>query len=279
MEGKLEGLKLQNKFKTIFDVDKPVIAMVHLGALPGTPLFDSSTGIDGIVKNALADLEALQDARVDAIMFGNENDRPYQLEVDPASTATSAYVIGKLSKHIKVPFGVNMLWDPMATIALGAATGADFVREIFTGSYASDMGCWNPNAGEAVRYRDSLGRSDMLLLYNISAEFAYSLDRRPLPDRARSAVFSSIPDGILVSGPITGEAAPLSDLKAVKKILPETPVLANTGVKHETVEDVLAIADGCVVGSSLKKNGDTWKPVDADRAKDFMVKAKKVQRL
>ncbi len=82
--------------------------MVHLGALPGTPLFDSSTGIDGIVKNALMDLEALQEARVDAIMFGNENDRPYQLEVEPASTATSAYVIGKLSKHIKVPFGVNM---------------------------------------------------------------------------------------------------------------------------------------------------------------------------
>ena len=100
-----------------------------------------------------------------------------------------------------------------------------------------------------------------------------------MPYRSRSALFSSIPDGILVSGPITGEAVPLSDLQAVKKMLTEIPVLANTGVKHETVEDVLAIADGCIVGSSLKKNGDTWKPVDADRAKDFMVKAKKVQRL
>ena len=66
---------------------------------------------------------------------------------------------------------------------------------------------------------------------------------------------------------------------SVKKALPHTPVLANTGVKHETVEDVLAIADGCVVGSSLKKNGDTWKPVDAERAQNFMVQAKKAQRL
>ena len=78
-------------------------------------------------------------------------------------------------------------------------------------------------------------RSDLALLYNVSAEFAYSLDQRQLPDRARSAVFSSIPDAILVSGQITGEAAAMSDLEAVKKALPDTPVLANTGVKHATV--------------------------------------------
>jgi predicted TIM-barrel enzyme len=61
----------------------------------------------------------------------------------------------------------------------------------------------------------------LLMLYNVSAEFADSLDRRPLPDRARSAVFSSIPDAVLVSGQITGEAAAMSDLEAVKKALPE----------------------------------------------------------
>jgi predicted TIM-barrel enzyme len=83
-------------------------------------------------------------------------------------------------------------------------------------------------------------------------------------------VFSSIPDAILVSGQITGEAAALSDLEAVKKVLPQTPVLANTGVKHATVADVLKIADGCIVGSSLKVDGDTWNPVDPDRAAEFM---------
>jgi predicted TIM-barrel enzyme len=108
------------------------------------------------------------------------------------------------------------------------------------------------------------------LLYNVSAEFADSMDRRPLPDRARSAVFSSLPDAVLVSGQITGEAAKLSDLEGVKAVLPDVPVLANTGVKHETVADVLRVADGCIVGSSLKIDGDTWKPVDPDRAADFM---------
>ena len=263
-----------NNFKRIFGDKKPVIAMVHLGALPGSPLYDDAGGIDSIIDAARSDLEALQSAGFDAIMFGNENDRPYAFDVDTASTATMAFVIGRLRGEITIPFGVNVLWDPNSTIALAAATGADFVREIFTGTYASDMGPWNPDAGAAMRYRNALGCKDVAMLYNVSAEFADSLDRRPLADRARSAVFSSIPDAVLVSGQITGEAAKLSDLEAVKAVLPDTPVLANTGVKHATIADVLAVADGCIVGSSLKVDGDTWMPVDPDRAADFMNKAR-----
>jgi uncharacterized protein len=258
------------KFRRVFGPGKPVIAMVHFGALPGSPLHDPARGIDGLIDGVSKDLDALQQAGFDAVMFGNENDRPYEFAVDAASTATMAYVIGRVRDRIEVPFGVNVLWDPSSSIALAAATGAAFVREIFTGTYASDMGPWTPDAGKAMRYRDRLHRSDMALLYNVSAEFAYSLDQRPLPDRARSAVFSSIPDAILVSGQITGEAASMSDLEAVKKALPETPVLANTGVKHATVGDVLRIADGCIVGSSLKVEGNTWNPVDPERAAEFM---------
>ncbi len=263
-----------SKFERVFGQTKPVIGMVHLGALPGTPLHDKKTGLDGLVRAARADLTALQEAGFDAVMFGNENDRPYEFAVDTASTATMAFVIGRLREEITVPFGVNVLWDPQSTVALAAATGAAFVREIFTGSYASDMGRWTPDAGRAMRYRDRLGRSDLAMLYNVSAEFADSLDRRPLPDRARSAVFSSIPDAVLVSGQITGEAAALTDLEAVKKALPTTPVLANTGVQHETVADVLKVADGCIVGSALKVDGDTWNAVDSDRAADFMARAR-----
>ena len=261
-------------FENVFGTKKPVIAMVHLGALPGTPLYDADAGVDGILGGARADLEALQAAGVDAIMFGNENDRPYEFDVDKASLATMACVIGRLRADITVPFGVNVLWDPMSTIALAAATGAAFCREIFTGTYASDMGPWTPDAGAAMRYRDRLRRSDCLMLYNVCAEFADSLDRRSLADRARSAVFSSIPDAVLVSGAITGEAARMEDLEEVKAALPDTPVLANTGVKHDTVAEVLALADGCVVGSSLKVDGNTWNAVDPERAKDFMDRAR-----
>jgi len=262
------------RFRQVLGTARPVIGMVHLGALPGTPLYDAEGGIERLVADARNDLAALQAAGFDAVMFGNENDRPYEFDVDRASTATMAHIIGRLRADIRVPFGVNVLWDPMSTVALAAATGAAFVREIFTGTYASDMGPWTPDASQAMRYRDRLGRRDCLMLYNVSAEFADSLDRRPLPDRARSAVFSSIPDAVLVSGQITGEAAALSDLESVKAVLPNTPVMANTGVKHDTVADVLRVADGCVVGSALKVDGNTWNPVDPARAADFMARVR-----
>ena len=258
------------RYERIFGKTKPVIAMVHLGALPGSPLYNAEHGLDGLVDGARRDLEALQAAGFDAVMFGNENDRPYELKVDSASAATMAYVIGRLSSEIKAPFGINLLWDPEASIAVATATGASFVREIFTGAYASDMGVWSPDAGAAMRYRDHLGRRDLALMFNVSAEFAYSLDRRSVADRARSAAFSSIPDAILVSGAITGEAARMEDLEETKRSLPGTPVLANTGVRHSTVADVLAVADGIIVGSALKVDGDTWNPVDPDRASEFM---------
>jgi uncharacterized protein len=259
-----------DNYQRIFGDRKPVIAMVHLGALPGSPLYNAEAGLEGLVDGARRDLLALQAAGFDAVMFGNENDRPYELKVDSASAATMAYVIGRLAGDIKPPFGVNLLWDPQASIAVAAATGASFVREIFTGAYASDMGIWSPDAGAAMRYRDRLGRRDLALMFNVSAEFACSLDSRSIADRARSAVFSSIPDAILVSGTITGEAARMEDLEQTKRALPGTPVLANTGVKHATVQEVLAVADGCIVGSALKIDGDTWRPVDPDRAKEFM---------
>ncbi len=258
------------RYRQLFGDIKPIIAMVHIGATPGAPLYDADRGVDGLIEDARADLDALQAAGVDAVMFGNEHDRPYELAVDVAATAAMAYVIGRVRDEIRVPYGVNVLWDPRSTIALAAATGASFVREIFTGTYASDMGPWNPDAGAALRYGRRLGADGVVKLYNISAEFADSLDRRSLPDRARSAVVSSIPDAVLVSGPITGEPAAMSDLEAVKDVLPDVPVLANTGVRHDTVAAVLEVADGVIVGSALKVDGDTWLPVDPERARDFM---------
>ena len=259
-------------------MDKPIIAMVHFPPLPGTPLFKKDDTLESIIESTRKDLVALQNAGVDAVMFGNENDRPYELNVNIASTTTMAYVIGNLKKDINIPFGVNVLWDAISTIALAAATGASFARAIFTGTYASDMGFWNPDAGKGVRYKKSLERDNLVLLYNISAEFAYSMDKRTLAERAKSVVFSSIPDALLVSGPLTGVSTSIDELKAVKDIVRDVPVLANTGVNISNVKDILEVADGVVIGSSLKVNGDTWKAVDENRAKKFMDEVNKIRK-
>lgn len=253
-----------------FQHRKAVIAMAHIGALPGSPLYDAKGGMNALVDGVVKDVENLQAAGVDAIMFGNENDRPYLLKATPESLAAMTSVVASVKPLLKVPFGVNYLWDPTASVAIAAATGASFVREIFTGVFASDMGVWAPDCATPARLRHNLGRDDLKLLFNINAEFAFSLDGRPIALRAKSAIFSSLADAILVSGPITGRPAALSDLQAVREAVSEVPVFANTGVNIDNVRDVLSLADGVIIGTHFKVDGNTWNPVDPARARRFM---------
>jgi membrane complex biogenesis BtpA family protein len=244
--------------------------MAHIGALPGAPLYDADGGLEKLIDGVLADVERLQAGGVDAVMFGNENDRPYVFKAPPEGVAAMTAVVQAVKPQLKVPFGVNYLWDPVASVAIGAATGASFVREIFTGLFASDMGLWQPDCAGTFRLRRSLGRDDMKLLFNINAEFAHSLDARPIELRAKSAVFSSLADAILVSGPLTGEPVERSSLRSVRETVTNVPVLANTGVNIDNVREILSIADGVVIGTHLKVDGLTWNPVDGARVKRFM---------
>ena len=136
---------------------KPIIGMVHLPALSGTPLYDDTSGMDGIREWVKRDLDALQSGGVDAVMFCNENDRPYRLDADFASVAAMSDVVASFRDQLSAPFGVNVLWDPNATLAVAAATGASFCREIFTGAFAGDFGLWVRSAGDAWRYRRQIG--------------------------------------------------------------------------------------------------------------------------
>ena len=252
------------------DKKKAVIAMAHIGALPGAPDYDAAGGVEKLIEGVQADLVKLQHGGVDGVMFGNEFDRPYQLKAPPEGIAAMTAVIQAVKPALSVPFGVNYLWDPLASVAIAAATGAHFVREIFTGVFASDMGLWAPDCAVPARLRAQLGRRDLKLLFNVNAEFAFSLDQRPIELRARSAVFSSLADAILVSGPLTGESVDRSSLAKVREALPDTPVFANTGVTLDNVAEILRLADGVIIGTHLKVDGVTWNPVDGERVKRFM---------
>jgi membrane complex biogenesis BtpA family protein len=134
------------------------------------------------------------------------------------------------------------------------------------------MGLWAPDAFTALKMRTDARRGDMKVMYNINAEFASPVGSRTISQRAKSAVFAALADVVLVSGPMTGEAVELSNLKEAKAAVPGTPVFANTGVNIDNVADVLSIGDGCVVGTHFKIGGDTWKNVDSNRVKRFMDK-------
>ncbi len=258
---------------------KPIIGMVHLLALPGTPFYDANGGIVAIRDAARRDLDALQAGGIHAVMFCNENDRPYRLDSDFASVAAMTDVIASLRDELTVPFGVNVLWDPKATLAVAAATGASFCREIFAGAFAGDFGLWVRSAGDAFRYRREIGAEHIRLMFNINAEFAQQLAPRPIADVARSIAFSSSPDAILISGPITGQAASATTLAEVAEAVKPTaiPVLVNTGFRANNAAELLQYADGAIVGSSLKVDGVTWNPVDRARVTELMSVVEAIQ--
>ena len=259
------GALLRDRFGT----DRPILAMCHLPGLPGRPRHDVAGGMGRIVDSLAHDLPILHEAGVDGLLFCNEADLPYQLQVGPEIPAAMAAAIGMLRAEIHVPFGINIVWDPQASLAVARATGATFVREVFTGVYESDHGIMQPDFGAIAAYRTAIGAADVALFSNITPEFGSTIGRRSIAERAQGAAFLGV-EAILISGQITGTAIDLADVRAAKAAAPRTPVLANTGVRAETVADVLAIADGAFVGTTLKVDGITWNPVDRDRAMRFM---------
>lgn len=264
-------------WKELFGVDKPVIAMCHLRAMPGDPDYDPEKGLEFVIENARSDLRALQKGGVDAVMFSNEFSLPYLTKVEQITVVTMARIIGELKSEILVPYGVNVLWDPTSSIDLAVATGAKFVREIFTGVYASDFGLWNTNCGKVVRHRRAIHGEGVRLFFNIVPESAVYLGERDIGSIARSTVFNNRPDALCVSGITAGVEAGVEVLQKVKQAVPDTFVFANTGVKLNNVEEQLSIADGVIVGTAFKKDGYIWNNVDEERVRAFMQKVRSIR--
>ena len=144
--------------------EKAIIAMCHFDALPGDPHFDEEGGMEKVIEHAKADFLALQEGGVDAVMFSNEFSLPYLTEVRTETVAAMARIIGELKPLIKIPFGVNVLWDAKKSLDLAKAVDAVFVRDIFTGVYGSDFGLWHTNVGETVRHQKQIGAQNVKLL-------------------------------------------------------------------------------------------------------------------
>jgi len=268
---------MQSWIKQLFGVEKPVIGMCHMHAMPGDPKFDFAKGLDWVYEQARTEMMALQDGGIDAIMFSNEFSLPYLTKVETITVASMAAIIGGLKKEIKIPYGVNVLWDPSASLDLAMATGAQFVREIFTGVYASDFGLWNTNIGEVVRHQYRIGAEHVRLLFNIVPESAVYLGNRQIGDIARSTVFNNQPDALCVSGLTAGAEASVQTLQIVKEAVPDTPVFANTGVRLDNVQEQLTIADGAVIGTAFKQEGNTWNPIEIERVKAIMEKVRELR--
>lgn len=269
---------MKDWIEEVFGTKKPIIAMCHLWPLPGDPYYDKDAGMKEVIAWARKDLNALQNGGVDAVMFSNEFSMPYLTQVPTVTVACMARIVGELLSEVRIPFGVNVLWDPKASLDLAVATGAAFVREIFSGVYASDFGLWNPNCGEIVRHQRAISADQVKLLFNIVPEAASYLGNRDIADIARSTVFNHRPDALCVSGLVAGAQTDTSTIHKVKNAVANTPVFANTGVRLENVEEQLSVGDGAVVGTTFKIDGKFDNHIDQERVRVFMDKVKAFRR-
>lgn len=254
----------------MFGVEKPIIALLHLDALPGDPGYCGS--MDTVLEHARQDLVALQNGGVDGILFANEFSLPYQPVADVAVISAMAYIIGVLRPLIRVPYGVNVVKNPIATIDLAAATGARFARSCFSGAYMGEYGLYTSNSGEAVRHRKALEIPDMKLLFKVNPEADSYLVQRDIQVVAKSIMFGGFADGLCVSGASAGSEPDDSILNKVYEVAKprNVPVFCNTGCRHENVREKLKYCDAVCMGTAFKKDGVFNGRVDEERVRSFM---------
>lgn len=255
----------------MIDLPRPaLIGMVHLPALPGTPRHLLS--MDEIVDRALADAKMLHDAGFDALIVENYGDAPFSPDtLPPACVAAMSIVTDRIRREIALPLGINALRnDARAALAIAAAAGGSFVRiNVFTGVAATDQGIIEGRAEQTLAYRKQLGKR-IAILADVHVKHAVPLSEPDIARAARDAAYRGFADGLIVSGPATGEPVNMDELRRVRAAVPDRRVLVGSGATIENADSLLAIADGIIVGTAIKADGRTDAPVDPRRAAAFV---------
>ena len=249
---------------------KPLIGMVHLLPLPGAPRWGGS--MDAALDRAARDARALQEAGFDGVLVENFLDAPFFADSVPAETlaALTAAVLRVIST-VPLPVGVNVLRnDAAAAIAIAAVTGAVFIRvNVHTGSMYTDQGLIEGKAHDTLRRRSGLG-VDVRVLADVHVKHASSPAGSTLGGAAGDTWHRGLADALIVSGSATGRGASADDVRAVKDAISEAPVLIGSGLAPESAAELLALADGAIVGSAVMNGGRPGAGIDPGRAADFI---------
>lgn len=257
-----------------FGAESPVVGMVHLPPLPGAPGFDGDR--EAIRERAVADAQALEAGGVDAVLVENFGDAPFYPEDVPKHTVADVSVLARaVVETVDVPVGVNVLRnDADAALSAAGAAGASFVRvNVHVGAAVTDQGVLQGRAFETLRERDRLD-ADVAVLADVDVKHATPLGGRPLGERVADVVERGLADGVVVSGTGTGRTTDDDTVAAVRGTLadvaPSTPLFVGSGVTSESISETLSVADGAIVGTALKVDGETTNPVDVDRVRELV---------
>ena len=267
-----------NALERTFGRPACLIGVVHLLPLPGAAKAPAraADAMRAVLERALADARALEDGGLDGVIVENFGDVPFHGAKVPAATvAAMSAVAGELRRAVRRPLGVNVLRnDVNAALAIAAGCGLDFVRvNVHAGAMVTDQGVLEGDAAATLAERRRLGADHVLILADVLVKHATPLAgtrEALLPQLAEDTFRRGLADALVVTGAGTGKATPLGDVATVKKAVPEAPVLVGSGVTLETVKDVLATAQGAIVGTWFKEEGRVDRPVDVERVRRFV---------
>lgn len=245
---------------------KPVIGMVHCLPLPGTMKFKDNMA--DIITQAVSDAKILEKAGVDAIIIENMGDDPFGVKLDIAQVTALSVVSALVAKEVNLPIGIDAAMNDYETsLSIAKAIGADFVRiPVFVDTVEFYGGVITPVAREATLFRKQINAEHVLIFADIQVKHTHMvLSSVSIEDSARSAMDCGA-DAIIVTGTHIGAETPMEIIEKVKAIA-HIPVIIGSGVKTQNIKSQLALADGAIVGSSMKEKGIISNPIDLDLAR------------
>jgi hypothetical protein len=256
-------------------MSKLLTGMLHLPALPGAPRAEAPLAI--IEERALEEARLLHGIGFDAAILENFGDAPFFPDrVEPITVASMTRIAAAVRKEVPgLRLGINVLRnDARAAVGIAAAVGAGFIRvNVHVGATATDQGVIGGRAFETVRLRRALG-ADVAIWADVQVKHGRSLAHAAIAGEAADAVERGLADAIIVSGPATGKSASLEDVLEVKRLELGVPVYVGSGITEGSVKEFLAISDGVIAGTALKRGGLTSNPIDRERALRFVKAAR-----
>lgn len=269
---RLDSLRLSD-LGTIFRTPKPVIGMVHCWPLPGAPGY-SGYGMETIIEHALSDAYALAEGGCDGLIVENMWDIPFRAgpHVQPESIAAQAVVAHKVKEQIGLPLGINLVHNGGVTLlGIAIAAGAAFIRVcMFTGAGVWDAGSWDEGcAAELMRRRKELNAEQIKIFADVDKKHSVRFPGIDLATHIEWTRFFGA-DALIISGKMTGDAPDLDKVHQARALAGDTPILLGSGTDERNISAFMQVADGVIVGSSIKVDGAIANPVDVERVRRFV---------
>lgn len=249
----------------------PLVGMVHLLPLPGSPGFEGD--FQSVLDTAVADATTLAEAGFPALLVENFGDIPFFAgRVPPETIVSMTLAVEAVDREVGLPFGINVLRnDGIAALAIAAISGARFVRvNVLTGLMQTDQG---PIVGEAavLQRRRAQMSPDVEIWADVMVKHAVPPPELDLAQAVTDTVERGLADAIIVSGPRTGIGPSSDDLETVRSAMPEEArLVVGSGASHANMGSLVKQADTIIVGSSLKKGNNPRNRVDAEKAREFV---------